>query len=144
RACHVDDVGRQAVMPNGVLGDELQESWISEVVAAFEGDALASEARMAAEVLAQAVDVAVIEELHRAPEGRALDALVMRAIEGIAAGGGHMALQARPTRETVLPGDGQVRVGESERRGRDFLVRGAREARMELTNPLANGNRSEA
>ena len=83
-ASYLDDVRRQAVVTNRILRHELEQRRLAKVVAPFEHDVLLDQTGMLREVLAQAVGIAVIEQLDGSTKGHVLDALVMGSIERIA------------------------------------------------------------
>jgi len=73
----LEDVGRQSVVADWVLGDELKQRWVAEVVPAFEGDMLACEFRMLFQIGAQTRHVAPVEQIDGVAKNGVFNALMV-------------------------------------------------------------------
>lgn len=73
-------------MPDRILCDELQQARITEVVIAFEVNALPDEGGILLERKRQTSDVAGVDQPYRAPESGIFNSLVMREREVAAHG----------------------------------------------------------
>ena len=89
-------------MPDRVFGDELEQRRLPEVIAALEHDAFVHEVRMAREMSAQSVEIAVVGENHGRAKLRVLDAGDVGAVELRALVALDVLLEARPSVEAVL------------------------------------------
>jgi hypothetical protein len=92
---------------------------------------------MLLEPCAQALLVAGIDEIDGAAKDGVFDAFVVRQIETVGERGlFNVALEAGPTRESALAGDGELGVTEQETGVMDFCVGGVKESGMKLADEL--------
>jgi hypothetical protein len=83
-ASDLDDIRRQAVVTNRILRNELEQRGLMKIVGAFEYDVLVDDARMTLEVVAQPVNVTIVEQVDGSTKSHVVDALVMGSIKRIA------------------------------------------------------------
>src|SRR5438045_3438699 len=107
-----------------------------EVVSALEVHMHSSHIRMAAEMRAEAVEIAGVQQLHGAPEHRILDAFVLGPAQARGIGISSVRPEAHPAVEAVLAGDRELCIAQGEVRFLDVGVAGPGEAGMKLSNPL--------
>jgi hypothetical protein len=106
-------------MAHRILGDELQEGWLTEVVATLEIDTLSREAWRIREQATQSVHIAVVEQIDSLPKSPIGDPLVLRQLKARRILLADKCAQACPARESILPSDGQLAIAQDERRGPD-------------------------
>ena len=124
-------------MANRILRHEFQQGWIPKVVPAFENDILMHETRMLFQLLAQTRGVPCIKEFHGAAKCCIFNSLLVRQIQSIGKRWFfNVPFQPRPARESILAGDGKLRVTEAERGVEDFRIRGPIKTRMKFPDPL--------
>ncbi len=136
RARDLDDVRRHRLVPDRILGDELEQRRLPEVIAALEHDAFVHEVRMEREMSAQAVEIAVVGENHGRAKRFVLDAVDVGAVELRALVALDVLLEPRPSVEAVLARDREMRVGQSQRGRADLRVARGVKARVKLANTL--------
>ena len=73
-------------MAHRVLGNELQQRRIPEVVTAFEQDPLTDETRMVHQMDAQTIRIAIVKQVYRTAERRVFNPLVLRKVKTRAVG----------------------------------------------------------
>ncbi len=135
----LNDVFWKRAMPNRILGDKFQQRGILKVIAAFENDALADQIRMFVQVGAQAFGIAGVQKLHGTAKCGVFDSLVVGQIQVVGEGRFFdVPLQARPTRESTLASNGELRVAETELSGEDFSVSGLRVTWVKLSDSLGH------
>jgi hypothetical protein len=76
---HLDDIGRQSSAANRILGDELEQRRVPEVVAAFERDVLRYEIGVSFQMGVQAFSRTAVKKLDSSPKNPVPDALMGKA-----------------------------------------------------------------
>ncbi len=136
-SCDVEDVGGQLVTTDGIFCDELQQGWVTEVVSAFEDDALIDELRMLLQKCAQNGDITRVDEVDSAPEDRVFNPLMVFEVELVyLCRCFDVVLQSCPAGEAVLASDGELSSAECQVCIEDFGIRQPGEARVEFAESL--------
>src|SRR5580704_17784529 len=86
---------------------------------------------------AQSCHVACVEKIHSVSKYSIFNSLMMRQVELVRQGWFlDVLFQSRPTRESILSRDCELRGTEAQLSVEDFIVRSPEESRMKLPEPL--------
>ena len=119
-----------------VFWNELKQRRVLEVVAAFELDPLTDHVWMIHEVVAQAINVSVIDQVNRLTKVLIVNSLVVRALKRRRVCVLYVTVQPGPAGETIFTRYGQLRITQCEVRPADDVVRRSRKPWMEFPDPL--------